>query len=118
MTYWQRLTFYYSIILAIGGLAYLKITGQADGSTVKVPLPILILTLIMFSGVVLGAMVLTPYETLGGIILTLTGLPIYFIFVQPRGKLLEWKQNMQPRYENFSRFIQKLMVVVPETKEE
>jgi hypothetical protein len=104
--------------LAIGGLAYLKITGQADGSTVKVPLPILILTLIMFSGVVLGAMVLTPYETLGGVILTLTGLPIYFIFVRPRGKLLEWKRNMQPRYENFSRFIQKLMVVVPETKEE
>ncbi|CBY39349.1 unnamed protein product [Oikopleura dioica] len=110
--------YFVCIILAIGGLAYLKITGQADGSTVKVPLPILILTLIMFSGVVLGAMVLTPYETLGGIILTLTGLPIYFIFVQPRGKLLEWKQNMQPRYENFSRFIQKLMVVVPETKEE
>ena len=72
----------------------------------------------MFSGVVLGAMVLTPYETIGGVILTLTGLPIYFLFVRPRGKILEWRQRIQPKYEEFSRFIQKLMVVVPETKEE
>ena len=72
----------------------------------------------MFSGVVLGAMVLTPYETLGGCILTLTGLPVYFIFVRPRGKLLEWREKIEPQYEKFSRFVQKLMVVVPETKEE
>ncbi|CAG5090428.1 Oidioi.mRNA.OKI2018_I69.PAR.g12596.t1.cds [Oikopleura dioica] len=110
--------YFVCIILAISGLAYLKITGQATGSTVKVPLPILILTLIMFSGVVLGAMVLTPYETLGGCILTLTGLPVYFIFVRPRGKLLEWREKIEPQYEKFSRFVQKLMVVVPETKEE
>jgi solute carrier family 7 L-type amino acid transporter-like protein len=57
-------------------------------------------------------MIASPIETGIGIAIILTGVPVYFIFIAWKNKPM-WVQKMS---EGFTKFMQKMFVVLPPNK--
>ena len=68
--------------------------------------------------IVIAAAIITPWETLVAVVVTLSGLPIYFIFVRPIGPCKSIQPMVRHLFAKGSKVIQKILLVIPEEKSE
>ena len=79
---------------------------------------VIIVTMIIFGAVVVASAIVTPWETVTACVITIAGLPIYYIFVRPIGPFKKFTPTWSRYYSKSAKFLQKLMVVIPEETDE
>lgn len=110
--------YFVCIILALAGLIKMKLKGETSGATIHVPLSLIFLTIILMGAIVIAAAIITPWETLVAVVVTLSGLPIYFILVRPVGPCKRLQPTIHRLFDKCSKILQKILLVIPEEKSE